>query len=128
MKDLSSWTWKAMETNCIPHVLCGYKSSNCFHMKIIKIKHVICVAIIWRIFLIINADQNEPFNCSHIFKKFNLICISKKSKSLTIATHIMCLIYMISMHFHIKIVQILLSMQNMWNVITFHCSPSSRYW
>jgi hypothetical protein len=30
------------------------------------------------------------------------------------------------MHFHIKIVRTLLFKQNMWNVITIHCLPSSR--
>jgi hypothetical protein len=34
-----------------------------------------------------------------VFKKFILIYISKKKKSLIIATRITCLIYMVSMHF-----------------------------
>jgi hypothetical protein len=77
---------------------------------------------------LLNVGQSELLECSHIFKKLILIYISKKNKSLTIAARITYLIYMISMHFHIKIVQTLLSMQNMWNVITFHCLPSSRCW
>jgi hypothetical protein len=87
-----------MENNHIPHVLRGLKDLCCFYIKIVKIRHVIYVAIIWLLFFS-NADQSEPFEYSHIFKKFILICISKKNKSLTIATCITCLIYMISMHF-----------------------------
>jgi hypothetical protein len=70
-------------------------------MKIVQIKHVLHVAIIWRLFFL-KTDQSEPLECSHISKKFILICISKKNKSLTIATCITCLIYMISMHFQHK--------------------------
>jgi hypothetical protein len=51
---------------------------------------------------LLNAYHSGVFECSHIFKKLILICISKKNESLTIATHIMCLIYMISMHFSHK--------------------------
>jgi hypothetical protein len=78
------------------------------------------------IYFLSNVDQSEPFEYSHIFKKFILICISKKYNSITIATHCICLIYMISMHFLYKKIQTLLSTQNMWNVITFHCLSSSR--
>jgi hypothetical protein len=31
---LAPRTWKAMESNCIPHVFHGGKGSYCFHMKI----------------------------------------------------------------------------------------------
>jgi hypothetical protein len=47
-------------------------------MKIMKIRHVIRVAINWHLFIYLNVDQSESFECSHIFKKFILICISKK--------------------------------------------------
>jgi hypothetical protein len=52
---------------------------------------------------LLKANQREPFECSHIFKIFILICISKKNKSLTIAIRITSLVYMISMHFLHKI-------------------------
>jgi hypothetical protein len=77
------------------------------------------VAIIWHFFL--NAYQSEPFKYSLIFKKFILIYISNKNKNLTIATCITCLIYMIYIHFSHKIVQTLISTQNIWNANNFHC-------
>jgi hypothetical protein len=42
---------EAMESNHIPHVLHGLKGLYCFNMKIVKIRHVIRVSIVWHLFL-----------------------------------------------------------------------------
>jgi hypothetical protein len=64
-------------------------------MKIVQIRHVIHEAIIWHLFLK-KTYQSEFFECSHIFKKFISICISKKNKNLTIAMY-----YVLDLHdFH----------------------------
>ena len=122
----SSQSQKAIEYNHIPHVLSEQKDLNYFHMKIIKMRHVIYVWHHLAFNFLLDINQSESFECRDIFKIFILICISKKNKSVTFATHIMCLIYMISMHLLKKIAQTFLSTQNMWKTITFHCLPSLR--
>jgi hypothetical protein len=58
-----------MESNCIAHVLHGLKDSYYFHMKIVQIRHEICLVFIF----LLKVDQSGLFECSNIFKKFILI-------------------------------------------------------
>jgi hypothetical protein len=107
------------------HMLCMY----CFDMKIAYKWRKLGTKYVWQLLSIyFSFNLKWTFWIHGCIQRVQFKLHFRKYKRLIIATHITCLIYTIPIYiFNMKIIQIFLSIQNMWNAVTFHGLPNLRW-